>query len=239
MSVQLPLLAQRLPIWACLPVVVGQGLGVRRRTPRLPEAQGVEGVRGTPGAPFRLAVVGDSLAAGVGVTSHDDTVAGHLAQLLAEERRHEVRWRVDARNGTTAEEIRALLAGVDLRETDAVLISVGVNDTKDLHTLGRWRRELTALLDHVLREASQAQVVLLGVPPMERFPALPRPLADVFGARATRLRAVAAEVVASRPRVRHLLLDLPGDPTAFAADGFHPGPRFHRAIAEAAVALLD
>ncbi|WP_235738643.1 SGNH/GDSL hydrolase family protein [Nocardioides alcanivorans] len=229
-------LTQRLPLWVWLPVIVAQGLKVRRTTPRLAEAREPRGVVGS-GQPVRLMVVGDSLAAGVGVPGHAETVAGHLADLLATAGAR-VEWSVHARTGLAAGGVLELLHTVDLEAADVVLISVGVNDTKDLHTLARWRRELTSLLDHVLRDAPQAAVLLLDVPPMEQFPALPSPLAEIFGARAARLREVSAAVVAERPRVHRLWFDLPADVEAFASDGFHPGPAFHRVIAEEAATLL-
>jgi len=62
------------------------------------------------------------------------------------------------------------------------------------------------------------------VPPMARFPALPRPLRDVLSLRSTALDHAAA-TLERIPGVRHLPMD-PAllDPAAFASDRFHPGP---------------
>lgn len=239
MSNPLTLAARGLPVWAMLPVVLGQGLRVRRTTARLPAADGATGRVGSGPRRLRVAVVGDSLAAGVGVNHHRDTVAGQLAARLAWRYDATVDWVVHACTGHTAGEANDLLRSVELASADVVVVSVGVNDAKNLHTLARWRRELAALLDHVLREAPHARVLLLALPPLEAFPSLPAPLSVILGARALRLEAVAAEVVAGRPRVRRVDLDLAEEPAgAFASDGFHPGPPIHRRLAEAAADLL-
>lgn len=62
-----------------LPVVVLQGRRVRRRVDRLPDAEGTSGQVGSGGDVLRIVVVGDSVAAGVGVADHRDSMAGQIA----------------------------------------------------------------------------------------------------------------------------------------------------------------
>ena len=58
------------------PLLVAQALATRRRAPELPEAQGArEGALGER-VPFRLLIVGDSSAAGVGVRTQDQALVG-------------------------------------------------------------------------------------------------------------------------------------------------------------------
>ncbi len=239
MSNPVAVAARTLPIWALLPVVVTQGLRVRRTVERLPDADGRTGTVGTGPQRLRVVVVGDSVAAGVGVGHHRDTVAGQLAARLAWRYDATVDWSVHACTGHTAGEAHRHLESVELAGADVVLVSIGVNDAKNLHTVARWRRELAALLDHVRREAPDAAVLLLALPPMEEFPSLPMPLATIMGARAQCFRAVADDVVALRPAIGWIeleLADVPDD--AFASDGFHPGPLVHRRVAETAADLL-
>jgi len=218
-------------VWLGLPVLLTQGLSVRRRTLRLPGADGTTGTAGK-GQPLNLVVLGDSVAAGVGVAHHRDTLAGHLARLLAASRGSAVAWQVVARTGATAGDVLQLARESSALSTaDVVVISIGVNDTKNLHPDRRWRTELAALLDHVLSASPGADVVLIGVPPIEAFPALPRPLATLMGARARRLDAIGRAVSAERPRVRRIELTLQQGAGLFAADGFHPSAVVHEQLA--------
>ena len=221
-----------------LPLVAAQGLWVRRRTLALPVADGRRGTIGSGTNPLSVAVVGDSVAAGAGIADHRQTVAGQLARRLHARYGRPVAWNVVAQGGLTAGEITTLLDGHDeVAWADFVVVSVGVNDTKDLHSDGRWRQELNGLL---LAVCGRAQVVLLGVPPMETLPALPQPLARLLGSRARRLDRLGKEVAAGVDGVHHLSLrdldlELAG---AHARDGFHPSERVHAELARRIDALL-
>jgi lysophospholipase L1-like esterase len=225
-------------IWLGLPVLLTQGLRVRRDTLRLPDADGLTGTLGE-GEPLNLVVLGDSVAAGVGVEHHRETLAGHLASRLATSRSRAVAWQVVALTGATAGDVLGLARQyAALAAADVVVVSVGVNDSKNLHPDRRWRAELTSLLDHVLAVAPSAEVVLIGLPPMETFPALPRALATLMGARARRVDAIGRAVAAARPRVRRIELAMEREEGLFAADGFHPSAVVHERLAEQISAVL-
>lgn len=223
---------------ALLPVVAAQGLWVRRRTLRLPEADGRQGGCGPGINPLRVAVVGDSVAAGTGIPDHRQTIAGQLALRLHARHGRPVAWTVVAQGGLTAGEVAALLDGHDeVARADFVVVSVGVNDTLHLHSDRRWSEELTALLQGV---GGRAQVVLLGVPPMETLPALPQPLARLLGNRSRRLDRLGEAVATRVDGVQHLSLrdlDLELD-GAHAPDGFHPSQRVHAELARRIDVLL-
>ncbi|HET7735382.1 MAG TPA: SGNH/GDSL hydrolase family protein [Nocardioidaceae bacterium] len=221
-------------------VLARQGASVRRTALRLPEALGPDHDHPrSSGTPLNLYVVGDSVAAAVGLDHHSTSLAGRLGDLLALE--GPVRRRVLAVSGFDAAQARQLVEG-RLSDADVVVVSIGVNDTKNLHSRRRWRTELGALLDSVTRQAPQARVVLLGIPPMERFPALPTALGLVLGVRSRLMDRVGREVATRYPTVRRL--DLPRseftvlqDP--FARDGFHPSEAMHELFATRIRGLLD
>jgi len=208
---------------------------------RLPETIGRVGQHGTGRAVRHVVVIGDSVAAGVGVERGEDTVAGCLTRALATPA---ASWAIHARGGLDASGVRRLLEGPavrdDLAEADVVVVSVGVNDLKAAHGLGRWRTDLDELLGALVQAAPAAVVVLLGMPPVAIFPALPRRLRVLLEARAGRMDAVGIDV-ARRHGVRHLPLgaDLLEVADAFAADGFHPSARAHARLSELVVELLD
>ncbi|MCR6489748.1 SGNH/GDSL hydrolase family protein [Amycolatopsis sp. OK19-0408] len=204
-------------------VLLAQAVYVKRTTPRLPGAAGpTEGLVPGEGEPFRLAVLGESTVDGVGAATHEEALTGCLARELARDGRA-VRWQAVGRTGANARVVRAELVPL-VSPADLVVIALGVNDTIELRSAPAYRRDLLALVIALRRRLGPVDVLLAGVPPMARFPALPRPLRDVLSARSRALDRAAA-ALAEVPGVAHLPMD-PGllDPAAFASDRFHPGP---------------
>jgi lysophospholipase L1-like esterase len=116
---------------ALSPLLVRQARRVRQRTPRLPEASGDRtGIELTADATdlLRLVVVGESTAAGVGVTDLRDALPSQLAVALAARRRCNVAWSMSARTGATASFAARELAPVAPMGQDIAVLLVGVND---------------------------------------------------------------------------------------------------------------
>jgi lysophospholipase L1-like esterase len=223
----------RAAVLAALPVLLTQGRALKRDTPRLPDAHGLSGQVGTGTPSHSVLLVGDSVATGVGVDHQENCLAGRLAFRLAEPTDSTVGWSVLARSGATASGVRRLVdtAG-PLGDPDLVVLSVGVNDVKVLTSDRVWVRELAALLDGLARHAPRADLVWIGVPPMHQFPMLPAKLARLAGGRAARLDALGTLVLATRPRVRRVALDIDMLEHGFGEDGFHPSAAGHDRIAE-------
>ncbi len=205
------------------PVLIVQGTLVRRRTPRLPGASGPASGSVSGPDPLRLLVLGESTAAGVGAATHATALTGQLALALG----RAVEWRVIAKIGLTAADARPLVPSP--LDADVVVVVLGVNDTKDLHSARRWRVDLLRLIIAI----GDVPIVLTGVPPMDAFPSLPQPLRMLMGLRSRELDAAAARL----PRVTHL--PMPREvlkPELFCEDGFHPSEEGYRrwagAIAE-------
>jgi len=227
--------------WLLAPVALPQGLRLRRSALRLPPAHGEVGLIGDVSAvdPLRVVVLGDSVAAGVGLDHHEASMAGLVARGLSELHQRAAAWTVIGSSGATAGVARQLLAGrAELATADVVLISIGVNDTKNLHPARRWRQELGELLDAVLAVAPRADVLLFGIPPMEKLPALPRSLADFLGARSREFDRIGREVAALRPRLRRVDGELEMRAEWFASDGIHPSAALHSRFADAVLAAL-
>jgi len=218
---------------AALPVLLSQGRAVQRSTPRLPDAEGRSGLAGTGRPSASVLVVGDSVAAGVGVDHQVNCLAGRLASRLAVATDRAVAWSVLAQTGAKASDVRRLVeAAGTLADPDLVVLSVGVNDVKGLTSDRAWTRELGTLLDVLADKAPRADLVWIGVPPMREFPTLPTMLGRLMGGRASRLDALGERVLADRPCVRRISLDIDVLGGAFAADGFHPSTAAHDRIAD-------
>ena len=216
------------------PLLVAQALATRRRLPQLPEAAGArEGVVGRGRVTLRLLIGGDSSAAGVGVATQDEALAGHLTRALAAQTGARVQWRLAARSGLTSAEAVELIddAAAGFQAHIAVL-SLGVNDVID-QVPSRHAVAARERLVNRLRNAHGVQhVVFTPLPPVHRFPGLPQPLRWVAGADARRhdraLARWAAERAAQCNDVSHVPIDLPLNRGVMASDGIHPGEPVYR-----------
>ncbi len=205
---------------------------VRKRMPDLPDAAGpTTGLTQGPASPLRLLILGESSVSGVGAPSHKEAFVGQIASGLARRIGRAVRWHAVGETGITAREAhQRLLPRLAGKKADLVAVSLGVNDVAQFTSLSRWRRDLGALLDGIESRLQGARIVLFGMPPMGRFPALPQPLRAVLGLRARALDAAAARLAHRRPGARHLPLNFAGDIAhLFSADGVHLGPDGHAA----------
>lgn len=223
------------------PTVLWQGVRAQRTVVRLPQADGELGVAApdASGPLTRILVIGDSLAGGVGVPHHAQTLAGGLATRVADRRGGPVQWQVQARTGYTAGEIITLIEPDALRRADAVIVSAGANDAKNMHSARRWRTELTTLLGQVSAHTRDTTpIVLLPVPILQMCPALPPTLAHVLGSRTAQFDDIADQVASGHPRVRRFARFIPAADDLFAADGFHPAESFHAIYAEQIDRLL-
>jgi lysophospholipase L1-like esterase len=208
--------------WLSLPLLLPQGLWVKRTARRLPPAAGPTSGSVGRGPKRRLLLVGDSIIAGVGVEQLADALPGQLARALAERHRCRVEWHAIGHNGASCADLLHQLPALPAPAADWIFVSVGVNDVTRLTKANAWRQRLKALLTALTIHSPNARVLLAGVPPMARFPGLPPPLRQVFGWRAGRLDQVGQQVAAGIENVQHLPTPVPDDPAAFASDGYHP-----------------
>lgn len=220
---------------ALAPLLLAQGLYARRRTPRLPEPPGDrEGTTGS-GSPLRLLIAGDSAAAGVGAGSQAEALTGRLVDRLRDGFR--VTWRLEARTGATTRDLIARLRDVP-GPFDVLVTSLGVNDVTGGRTVRGWLRDQRALRSLARTRLGVSLAVVTGLPPVDRFPALPQPLRWVLGTRAKRFTRRLEADLEGDPSACFLDLRLPLGPEAMATDGFHPGPPVYQAWAEQAAAII-
>jgi lysophospholipase L1-like esterase len=212
------------------PVLIYQGKGVRRRIPRLPEAADPAGIAVGRSPGVRLAVLGDSTAAGVGAKRHQDALAGMLAAAVAVQAGREVSWRAVARSGATSRTARDLVPGLvdgDWRP-DVVVVLIGVNDLKNLRPLRDWDHDVAALLAAIRETAGGVPVIVSGMAPVSRFPALPQPMRAVLALRARAMdHALRRAAGAGHVPVNSRMIAS----GFFAEDGFHPSSQGYRAWA--------
>jgi lysophospholipase L1-like esterase len=221
--------------WAGFTLSLPQALRVRRSALRLGPAEGpTEGCCGQ-GPRRRLVGIGDSIIAGVGAGRSDAMLTSCVAHCWAERDGVAVEWQAIGGNGVDAATTTAtLVPRLPTENVDRFLVSVGVNDLTGLHGVRRWGADLRQLLAALARHSPGAGICLLAIPPMERFPALPQPLAGTLGLRARTLNRAARACIAGQPRIGHPdYSDLPPLETAdFAEDGYHPNAESCRRMAQ-------
>lgn len=214
---------------ALAPVLVRQGRQVRDRTPVLPEAagdrSGVEAAipAGPDAVALNMVIVGESTAAGVGVADQRQGLAQQLAIELARRRGLPVAWTVCARTGATASyTVRELIPAAPA-DQDLAVVVLGVNDTLRFRSRRAWRARVVrvrgALGPHL---APGGRIVLVGVPDLGSFPALPQPLRAVLGWHARALDRELRRLAAHHAEVLHVPGPQLSGEGLFASDAFHP-----------------
>jgi len=205
------------------PVLLVQGLNVRRVTLRLPEPPGPRSGTAGQGPALKLLIAGDSAAAGVGASGQHEALSGSVVRELGTD--FTVSWTVNARTGLKTAGALARLAAVEPEPFDVALLSVGVNDVTGGTRSGVFaarQRRLVALLKE---RFGVRHVLLTCLPPMHAFPALPQPLRRVLGDRALHFTALLRGIADADEDCELVSPRLPLDPAFMAPDGFHPGPQ--------------
>jgi lysophospholipase L1-like esterase len=218
------------------PLLLLQGLYVRKVTPRLPEAAGARCGETGAGSPLRLLILGDSAAAGVGAETQQQALAGQLAERLAGDYR--LSWKLWAENGRTCGQCLTLLEQHAAEPFDTVLISLGVNDVTGGRSLKKWLRQQNLVIERLHGKFSARHILFTPLPPMQHFPALPQPLRWVLGSRAKQFNRALSSFIADQPNCSLLAFELPMQAEYIASDGFHPSAVTYALWAEqAAIAI--
>jgi len=215
------------------PVLLAQAARLRRVAPALPEPAGPRrGGVGHGAVSLRLLVVGDSSAAGVGARTQRKALAIPLAESLARHLGGGVRWQLVAESGLTSEGLLHRLMREAPQPADIAVVVVGVNDiTKDV-PLAYALRQRSHIAHWLQVHARVSRVIFPALPEMERFPAVPKPLAWYIGQAARRNNRAQARWAPRHPGVTHLPMEGIARPELFCEDGFHPAPALYARVAE-------
>lgn len=188
------------------------------------------------GAPVRLAILGDSTAAGVGAQTWSDTVAARLAEALAANDR---RVTVDvvavsaARTADLGSQVtRALAHG----HPDVAVILIGTNDTTRPARLSTVEHDMAAAVGRL--RAAHVRIVVGTCPDMGSVRAFAHPLRELTGWRGRQIAGVQRRAV---QRAGGVAVDLAArtgpafraDPRTQSRDLFHPSAAGYRLWAAA------
>ncbi|MGL5115077.1 MAG: SGNH/GDSL hydrolase family protein [Beijerinckiaceae bacterium] len=219
------------------PLLLLQGLYVRRNTPLLPEPPGPRsGVSGS-GPALKLLVLGDSAAAGVGVESQSEALLGQLLQRLATS--SEVHWHLVAKTGATTRSTHRHLESIAPISAEVVVLSLGVNDLTSGLSLQDFVALQRALFSLLKEKCAARQIIVSGFPPMHRFPALPQPLRWYLGSQAKTYDLALRKLASETPGCAYLPQSANGDVGMMSSDGFHPGAAIYARWAGLAASAID
>ena len=198
---------------------------------------------------LRLAVLGDSTTAGVGVSRAEDSLPYAIARRLAESERRTVHvvsygW-AGARVADTAgsqltralEPLRRDEHQPFLPSADVVAVVIGANDATHQTPPVRYRRDLRRTLEGIRAAAPRARVVVAGIPAFrgalrtieplifiaDQYARLLRPISR---AEAARVGAAFADLAAEVPK--RIERDMP----FLSVDRFHPSEEGYRVWAD-------
>jgi lysophospholipase L1-like esterase len=218
------------------PVLFLQSLWVLVKTRRLPEASGERRGKTTLAKEkLRLLIIGDSAAAGVGVSRQTEALSGNMVKLL--ENSYAIQWQVVAWTGCKTRAMIDKLEEEPMSVADVIVISLGVNDVTSFISTEKWAAQFMRLLSLITRKLSPRLILVTATPPFQHFPALPGPLKVFLGLRAEAFNQRLAGLLENQHNC--LLLQLPVEAAHFAADGFHPGETGYRLWADEAARAIE
>ena len=205
---------------------------------RPPDATGWYG-RGRPGPAIKVALLGDSSAAGYGVDRAVETPGAHLASGIAAGADRRVHLRAFARVGAQSSDLAGQIARALATDPDLAVILVGANDVT--HQV-RPSQSVRHLGDGVRRLREAGAKVLVGTcPDLGTIKPIPPPLKQLARSWSRRLAAAQAISTVEADGVAVSLGSILGPDfeaapaLLFGPDRFHPSAEGYRALAEVLV----
>lgn len=193
----------------------------------LPEAAGPRMGEQGKGELISLLILGDSAAAGVGVSHQQQALSGHLVDALSD--RFRVKWQLLAKTGNkTLDTLSQLDMQESIGQFDVVITSLGVNDITGGKTKGQWLNEQAKLHQYCLDRLSCKLLIVSGIPPMRKFPLIPQPLRWILGQRALSFDRYQKARADKASQCAYLSLELNMDSDSIAKDGFHPSEKAYK-----------
>ena len=226
--------------WLCLPIYLVQGIWVRQYSMRLSPASGPRsGQFGDGSADYRILTVGDSSAAAVGIEYTSGALGYQLSEKLHKQTGETVSWHISGHNSAVAGEIRdVVVPHLDPVEYTHIIIMLGTNDIKNLHTVPRWKREFGGLLYALRARFPESKLYWHQAIDINDIPTLPQPLATIMNWRRSLINRKGAQLCVERGVVAIPPLPIPG-PEGFCEDGFHANEAGYDVWADHILAHLD
>ncbi|WP_423921885.1 hypothetical protein ACPEEZ_01645 [Frigoribacterium sp. 2-23] len=155
--------------------------------------------------PDRVLVFGNGTAVGYGVRSHDLAVPGQLARELATLTDRGADVHLLARPDITLANAIEVIGGEYLLPYDVVVAVIGASDAYQLISIESWRRQMDALITHIVRATSESTpIVVVGVAPISSIPFFGTKGGGIVDRWTQRLNVETRRLVIGRDRVHYL-----------------------------------
>jgi lysophospholipase L1-like esterase len=218
-----------------LPLLYFQGQRIKATVPRLPEAEGTEGLVSMGVVrTIRMITIGESTIAGVGVETHELGFTGTLANQLATKLKVNVSWKVYAKSGYTAKKVtERLIPTITDTHLDLIVIGLGGNDAFALNSPARWGKDIEELIVALKRKFPNVVIAFTNMPPIKEFPAFTSTIKFVLGNLVELLGEKLETVVAKQKNVYYqsqkitlkdwiTRMNIDSSEKDFFSDGVHP-----------------
>ncbi|TGL58969.1 SGNH/GDSL hydrolase family protein [Leptospira sarikeiensis] len=208
------------------PFLLWQGLRIRKKIPRLPEATGPDFGEIPGKKPIRLLVIGESTVAGVGISDYKSSLTGQIASVLSRKTGRKIFWQAIGESGITVKEaVQKFGSRLPQKSPDLIVIALGANDVLKLNTQKKWSSELEELIGICKNKYPKVSIFIAGVPPVGIFPSLPWLLRSILGWKARLLDQASSYISLRLQNVFHVPMRKIGSIPSegiFCSDGFHP-----------------
>ncbi len=145
------------------PILVLLAFAARFGSARLVAPSGEPQVHADGADADRVLVIGDGYSISDGVLSHDLGLAGNLARRLSALSGRGVDIDIISTETLDAAQCIAALRGTDLVRYDAVVLSIGSTEARELVTVKAWRNDFAALLDYLRRQSTLTEIFVLAI----------------------------------------------------------------------------
>jgi lysophospholipase L1-like esterase len=222
-------------LFPLLPYLVYEALKLKKSATRLPAISERLVLKGKS---LELLLIGESTAAGVGATSSEFTLAGHIFNLY----KGEYTISNFGRNGIRASEILPFFKS-DLEKNstskEGILIFLGANDCFQLTNPKSFANSLTDLIDRLEQLFQPNWIYLADIPPVHLFPAFSSIMQSYLQSQRHFLRNEMKLISAKRDNLIFQEIQLDLVEAFFASDGIHPSDLGYQKIAEFAFAGIQ
>jgi lysophospholipase L1-like esterase len=183
------------------PVLRARLAAQRRDNGGIPRPRDSQFVFASGPNPDKILIFGSGIAVGYGVVTHDLGLPGALARALTRRTGRGTDVEVVANSRIQASTARLSLATIELDEFDALVITLGVNDTLRVTPLPTWTRKLTELLDHIdARRSDNLCVIIAGIHPIQMLPVFGGTIGSWLDQHAMDLNTRTEDIIAERQR---------------------------------------
>ena len=166
-----------------LPILYYQSMKLKSTMPDLPEAKGKEGSSETGNdKSLKIIAIGESTVAGVGVETNEEGFMGEFAKAMANGLDARISWKIYAKSGYTAEQIRKeIIPQINDESADLVIVGLGGNDSFKLKSPTAWRNQIEQLILDIRLKFPETPIAFTNIPPIKDFMAFTPLMKFAFG----------------------------------------------------------